>query len=111
MAFHGYSPTVSDPFRAPCDTCSENSSSGFWTGGELRTAFSDEVAPCLLPWMIVLRFVRRNLRRCPSTPIDDGKTDEMIGGRVAGREIAGHSVSPALGTSSGLLLFGLTPVR
>src|SRR4051812_1758419 len=54
MAFHGYSPTVSDPFRAPCDTCSESSSSGFWTGGELRTAFSDEVGPCLNVVLLLL---------------------------------------------------------
>src|SRR3954468_13525319 len=66
MAFHGYSPTVSDPFRAPCDTCSESSSSGFWTGGELRTAFSDEVGPCLPPWMIVLRLYR---------PANDGQAE------------------------------------
>src|SRR3954462_4950495 len=42
------------PFVHLAATCSESSSSGFWTGGELRTAFSDEVGPCLNAVLLLL---------------------------------------------------------
>src|SRR3954464_13209820 len=85
-----------DPFPQQCPipfvhlaaTCSESSSSGFWTGGELRTAFSDEVGPCLnavllllgeMPSVAGLRiqvnaFWHRGLsacRRCSTLPFSD----------------------------------------